>query len=150
MIGFLSLDDGRIGIEFRIVLGQREQPSKHPFECAAGRQMLLNGSGVFGAVRFHHLGAELRHPLQQAAFMIEITLRQLQDIRQKVEPLAQLHIDRSQCFSHTVSARDKSDIPEIAADGYESDNDPKYQLKEHISPYIVINPCITIIGCSNG
>ena len=103
-----------VGLEVRIGLRQRDQPA----ERAA--QLVLGGADLRRPLRRHRGIARLDHVVERAALMRGIALHGLDQVRDQIVALLELHVDVGKGLADPLAQRDET---VIGAEGKQHEND---------------------------
>src|ERR1039458_5580563 len=93
-----------VGLEVRIGLGQRDQPA----ERAA--QLVFGGRYLRRSLRRHRGVASLDHVVERAALVRGVALHGLDQIRDQIVALLELHVDVGEGLADALTERDQTVI----------------------------------------
>ena len=124
----LQLLEIGVGLEVGIGLGEREQAPERARERALG-------GGLLGrAARGERGVARLDHRLERAALMRRVALHRLDEVRDEVVALLQLHVDVGKGLRDPLPQRDEAVVDD---DGIEDDRDDDREK----DPFHAASPC---------
>ena len=103
-----------VGLEVRIGLRQRDQPA----ERAA--QLVLGGGDLRRSLRRHRRVAGLDHVVERAALVAGVALHGLDQVRDQIVALLELHVDVGKGLADALAERDQ---PVIGGEREENEND---------------------------
>src|ERR1700716_3541883 len=110
-----------VGLQVRIGLRQRDQPA----ERAA--QLVLGGGDLTRSLRRHRAVAGLYHVVERAALVRGVALHGLDQVRNQVVALLELHVDVGKGLADALAERDQTVIRaerEQHENNDNADNDP--------------------------